>query len=100
MPSKPPRLRTIQESEQFRIEKARITIDDRDADDLYQSSVYWPLANDPECGTQSPRNGIWGFVFEPLGGHEYVVYYEFNDTLVILHSICPADENFDAMYST
>jgi len=91
-------LRTVQESEQFRSEKARITFDERDADDLFQLAVYAPLASDPTCGKQSIQPGIWGFVFEPVPGHEYVVYYEFNDTVVVLLSIVQGGEAHQSLY--
>jgi len=91
-------LLTVQESEQFRAEKNRITYGERDADDAYQMQVYWPLARNPQCGVRSTRFGIWMFFFQPVPGHEYVVYYEFNDTLVVLLSIVPADQGFADLY--
>jgi hypothetical protein len=92
-------IRTVQESEQFRLEKDRITFGERDADELLQMAVYWPLANEPTRGRSTPEPGVWGFVFEPAPELQYVVYYEFNDEVVILLSIQPADKDYRNLYS-
>jgi hypothetical protein len=90
--------RTIQESEQFRLEKNRITFGERYADDVLQTSVYWPLANDPECGVRSKYPGIWMYFFEPAANLEYVVYFQFNEETVLLLSIQPAHRGYENIY--
>ena len=90
--------RTIQESEQFRLEKARITYGERDADEALQMDVYWPLARDAECGKRSTVPGVWMFFFQPVPGHGYVVYYEFNDTAVVLLSLVQGGEAHQSLY--
>lgn len=91
-------LRTIQEGEQFRFEKTRITFGDRDADELYQMAVYWPLARQPESGYRTDRPGIWMIFFEPTPELSFAVYYQFNDETVLLLSIVPSNESYDPIY--
>ncbi len=98
MPSDSPRLRIIQEHEQFLLEKSRISFDDRDADRIYQNAVYWPLARNPESGHRTRTPGIWVFSFEPAEGVSYAVYYQFNADIVLLLSIVPARQSYNPLY--